>query len=254
MTLIVAVIGRESIWMLADRRVTYEGRPPKEDALKLMRLETTDGIALLGYAGLGATAGGTEPSAWMNRVLCGRVLPLEECLAALAAAIEAELPRHLDQLPSGAKTGHVVIAAAFVRNEPRLYSIELTGAVDGRKRELRWKRWVNSLPNGSQRPLRIGVAGSGTYLSLKDRSRLRNVLRMIRAHEAERTSADVVADVFADLNMSVHRSIKSVGPRCVVAWSYARAGSKGGEGISDFITALRKTFRPFCPSMRVGST
>lgn len=62
MTLIVTVNGRESIWMLADRRLSYRWRPPKEDGRKMLFLETTDGVAILGYAGLGATARGTEPA------------------------------------------------------------------------------------------------------------------------------------------------------------------------------------------------
>jgi hypothetical protein len=54
-TLVVAVTGPESIWLLADRRLSYAARPPKDDGRKIMFLETTDGVAILGYAGLGAT-------------------------------------------------------------------------------------------------------------------------------------------------------------------------------------------------------
>ena len=77
MTFILAVRGPKSIWLLADRRLSYEGRLPKDDACKVMFLETTDGVAILGYAGLGATARGTEPSDWMSAVLRGRNFPLD---------------------------------------------------------------------------------------------------------------------------------------------------------------------------------
>jgi hypothetical protein len=87
MTLVVTVNGREPIWLLADRRLSYKGRPPKEDGRKVMFLETTDGVATLGYAGLGATALGTEPADWMSAVLRGRNLPLEQSLGILAEAI-----------------------------------------------------------------------------------------------------------------------------------------------------------------------
>ena len=60
MTLVATINTPESIWLLADRRLTYKGRPPKDDAHKVMVLEATDGVALLGYAGLGATALGNE--------------------------------------------------------------------------------------------------------------------------------------------------------------------------------------------------
>ncbi len=52
MTLIVAATGTESIWLLADRRISYEHHPPKDDARKIMFLETDDGKAILGYCGL----------------------------------------------------------------------------------------------------------------------------------------------------------------------------------------------------------
>lgn len=69
MTLIVTVNGLKSIWLLADRRLSSKGRKPKEDGRKVMLLETQDGVAILGYAGLGETAAGTEPADWMSKVL-----------------------------------------------------------------------------------------------------------------------------------------------------------------------------------------
>ena len=41
MTLIVAAVGPESLWLLADRRLSYVRRPPRDDATKIMILETT---------------------------------------------------------------------------------------------------------------------------------------------------------------------------------------------------------------------
>jgi len=61
-TLVVTINGPETIWLLADRRLSFKDRPPKDDARKVMFLETTDGVAILGYAGLGVTGLGTEPA------------------------------------------------------------------------------------------------------------------------------------------------------------------------------------------------
>ena len=66
MTLVLSVVGPESVWTVADRRLTDRGRVVREDARKIMFLETTDGVAILAYAGLGATARGTEPADWMS--------------------------------------------------------------------------------------------------------------------------------------------------------------------------------------------
>jgi hypothetical protein len=73
MTLVLSVHSRDSLWLVVDRRLSYGARrPPIDDAVKVMNLETTDGVGLLAYAGLGATPRGTQPSEWMSAVLRGR--------------------------------------------------------------------------------------------------------------------------------------------------------------------------------------
>ena len=92
MTLILAITGRHTIWLLADRRLsTPSGKSLRDDARKVMFLETTDGVAILGYAGIGATARGTEPSGWMSNVLRGRNWPLEPSLGAISTVMQQEL-------------------------------------------------------------------------------------------------------------------------------------------------------------------
>jgi hypothetical protein len=112
-TLILSVNGPKSIWLLADRRLSYKVGPPKEDGRKVMLLTTTDATAILGYAGLGGTAAGTEPADWMSAVLRGRNFPLEPSLGALADAIKAQFPRHMAEI----FPAHYVIAPAFVGQE-----------------------------------------------------------------------------------------------------------------------------------------
>lgn len=97
MTLVLSVHGRDSLWVLVDRRLSYaDGRLPIDDAMKVMHLETDDGTGLLAYAGLGATPRGTQPSEWMSAVLRGRGgLTFEGALGALSDAANRELPKHL---------------------------------------------------------------------------------------------------------------------------------------------------------------
>jgi hypothetical protein len=67
MTLILSVNGPESIWMVADRRLTFEDQPPNDGATKIMMLEAQDGTAIIGYAGLGSTVRGTSrPIGWLT--------------------------------------------------------------------------------------------------------------------------------------------------------------------------------------------
>ena len=91
MTLVLAVSGPESIWLVTDRRLSRGGRPFRDDARKTMFLDTNDGVAMLGYAGLGETRNGTEPADRMSAVPRGRKLPLEKALGAVFQVDEGEI-------------------------------------------------------------------------------------------------------------------------------------------------------------------
>jgi hypothetical protein len=157
MSLVLTAIGPESIWLLADRRLSYEDRRPKDDACKVMLLDTTDGVAILGYAGLGATAVGTEPANWMSAVLRGRKLSLEQSLGVLAEAMKKHLPRHMVRMPRNQRPAHSVIVPAFVGNEARLYTIDLALTADRKEYTFRYTR----LKATSGRPPRLAIGGSG---------------------------------------------------------------------------------------------
>lgn len=138
MTLVLSVQSRDSLWLLADRRLSYPGaRKPVDDAIKIMHLDTNDGVGLLAYAGLGATPRGTQPSDWMSAVLRGRAnLTFEEALAVLSAAANRELPGQLQRMPRGE---HHIMVPAFVHPVgARLYSI--SNAVDRSTRQ-HWYRY-----------------------------------------------------------------------------------------------------------------
>lgn len=115
MTVVLSVFSRYTLWVLADRRLSYgPTRPPVDNGMKIMGLETHDGRGILAYAGLGATAQGTQPSEWMSNVLRGRGgLTFEQSLGVLANAATVQLPKHLARmLPVGA---HFILIAAFIR-------------------------------------------------------------------------------------------------------------------------------------------
>jgi hypothetical protein len=244
-TLVVTVNGPETIWLLADRRLSSKGRTVKEDARKVMFLETTDGVAILGYCGLGATALGTEPADWMSAVLRGRNLPLEQSLGVLVAAIREQLPRHV---PTG--FAHTVIAPAFLGDKLKLYSIEL------QNREVSWRHWpVDKLP---WLTARVAMGGSGgVYLAKHEKKKewVRGVLRIIKAYDRGRVSALAVADKLAKLNSEVCRDIsdKSVGPRCIVAWRNRKGGVHNGGGGHQYYTGTtRDASSPGLPTIGAG--
>jgi hypothetical protein len=251
-TLVLTANGPDSIWLLADRRLSYEGRSPKDDARKVMFLETTDGVAILGYAGLGATVLGTEPADWMSAVLRGRNFPLEQSLEALAEAMKKQLPAHMLDLPTSGGPAHIVIVPAFLGKEPKLYTIDLAFTPDRKSSAFRFRRHVG---DKLATPPRVGLAGSGGLYLARDKKWIRGLLCVIRASDRGRVSRLAVADHLARLNYGVHLGIRdeSVGPRCIVAWRVRKGGAHNGGGGHQFYSdTTRDASSPSLPNIMNG--
>jgi len=239
-TLVLTVNGPETIWALADRRLSYERQPPKDDARKIMCLETVDGVGFITYAGLGITALRTEPSDWVSAVLRGRNLTFEQSLVALAEAAKNQLPRHVVQLPV---PGHTFVVPAFVGREPRLYTIDLVFAPDRTRSRFDLTRHV---AKAGKTP-RVGLAGTGGDYLRQDHKWLRDLLRVVRANDRGQLPAMAVADHLARLNMDVHRdNKKSVGPSCIVAWRPRRGSVHTSGGGAQFYTGTTREGIPSC--------
>jgi hypothetical protein len=227
------------------------GRVVSDAARKVMILEVDDGTAILGYAGLGATPKGTEPADWMSAVLRGRKLPLEQSLGVLAMVAQKQLPKHMVRLPSKIMPAHVVIAPAFVEEEPRLYTLELRLSDDRLSFDFQFRRHVSA--PGSSRPPRTAAGGSGA--AHVNRDKLRGVYRLIRANDRGRVSEQTVADSLASLNHEVHRAVAdaSVGPRCIVSWRFRKGGvHQGGGGHYGYTGTTRDPQTPDVPTIAGG--
>jgi hypothetical protein len=254
LTLILTVNGPETIWVLADRRLSYNGRPPKDDARKVMFLETNDdGVAILGYAGLGATARGTEPADWMSAVLRGRNVPLEEALGKLADALKAQFPRHMLQIHKNFRAAHTVLIPAFLNGEARLYSIDLVFTPDRSSQMFRYTRF--GVKNSTRAP-RVAIAGSSEGCLAQNKNKwMRGLLRVVKACDRLQVSELEVADHLANLNNEVHLQdkFKLVGPRCLVAWRHRRGGVRNGGGGHQFYTStVRDADSPALPHIATG--
>jgi hypothetical protein len=192
-------------------------------------LETTDGVAILGYSGLGLTGHGTEPGDWMKRVLLGRNLPLEQSLGVLADAAQAKLPKHLESFLRVAARKHNIIIPAFVSGERRLYTIDLTRAQDRDEYSVRINRYIKDgdLPSRLGPP-QVAIGGSGVLQLKGDGTFSRDLLNVVTAYDSGRISPQTVAGVFAQINHRVSQSNSDVSSRCIVAWRL-RAGGGGHE-------------------------
>lgn len=210
----------------------------------MMFLETTDGVAILGYAGLGATARGTEPADWMSTVLRGRNLPLEQALGELAGAMQRQFPKHLTQLPKDVPAGHNILIPAFVDGEVRLYTIDLAFTPDRKTYSFRYTRHVvNPSPDRPHCTPRIGLAGSGAISLVRDKRWIRNLLRLVRACDTKRVPPIEVADQLASINALAHSNTAdgTVGPRCIVAWRHNKSGVHKGGGGHQFYDGTKRT-------------
>lgn len=256
MTLILTVNGPDSLWLLADRRLSDQGTPTRDDARKVMFLETTDGVAILGYAGLGATALGTEPADWMSAVLRGRNLPLEQSLGVLADALKTQFPPHMKQM-RGPPPAHSVLVAAFVNNEGRFYTIDLVFASNRKTFKFRYPRHLKQRPTppAAVWTPRLGLGGSGAAYLLRDKKWNRPLLRLLRAYDDGRINARAVANHLASLNHEVHLGTPdgSVGPRCIVAWRPRKgAAHRGGAGHQFYTGILGDDSTPSLPTIANG--
>lgn len=226
MTLILAATSKDWLWMLADRRLTVRGNVVKRDATKVMRLNRTNGNALLGYSGLGKTVSGNEPSHWMSNVLRGTNQPLEESLGILTAAASRQLPRHLVQTNQRGVITHSIVIPAFLEDSPRVYSIDLAVPPGGGRHFWRYTRYNRSEtgPLSKVSP-RIVMAGSGApHLVPSKRKWEKHLLGLVKAHCEGRVSAEIVAGYMATLNQEVAGVEKTVGPECVVVWQHREQG------------------------------
>ena len=218
---VLAVFGHETLWVVADRRLSYSHhgrRWTDESGMKIATLDAVDGACVLAYAGLGATARGMQPSDWMANVLRGRGdLTLEQSLGALSDAASSELPRHLRTTPAGV---HFIVAPAFVRDVGRrLYAITNYIEPGSRKHFYRYED-VRFRPDPSSPAPRIAGAGTGGMYLSRLEGCLRPLLRAIKANDRGKVSELVVARELAKLNLLAHKGLGdgSVGPRCVVIW------------------------------------
>jgi hypothetical protein len=241
MTLILTVNGPETIWMCADRRISYNRGCYDDEATKILSLEATDGFAFLGYAGLGSTAHGTQPSDWMSSVLRGINQPLESLLKILADAATEQLPKHLRQLPGNGASNHGIVIPAFVHGKARLYMLRLVFDADKQSFQTLTQRFVIPVRK-VLKPHSVAFDGSGGAVLIRNREWSRLLLHLVYAHDNFRISAAAVADRMAAINYEVSQKIAdgSVGPKCIVAWHYKKEGRREGGGGHYYYNGLKR--------------
>lgn len=232
MTLVLTVQTPSSIWLVADRRISAPCMTPIDDAIKVTDIDVPDGRAIFGYAGLGATAAGSQPSFWMSNVLRGRRHTLEQSLQIVANAMKREFPPHMDGIRDTRLRQHCFLIPAFKEEAHRLYSIDMVHR-DGDYRY----RYTRHIVGGSLTPLQvtvpIGIAGSGIAALLPFDRWKRPLLRLVKAYNRKKVKGGTVAQYLARIVYKAHVETKdgTVGPDSLVVWRNSRKGLyKGGGG------------------------
>ena len=189
---------------------------------KITLLDATDGNAILGYAGLGATntTNHTEPADWIVKVLRRVNVPLEPSLRIIEAAMHRQFPPHLGGTPYGQPFLHSIVAPAFLDRVPRLYTIDFIFAADKKTVTTHFTRRNFNQPLPGIHFPRLAAVGSGVQALTEIDGWERKLTKLIAAHECNSLPASNVADYFARLSFSVHAEEKSVGSSCIVAWRY----------------------------------
>lgn len=226
MTLVLAAHSRRTLWVAVDRRLSYsDGGPFIDDAVKVVSLETVDGQGLLAYAGLGATARGTQPSAWINSVLRGHnTLKFEHALRILSDAANRQLPPHLKQLAQDGTAEHHIIVPAFLnKDRARMYSIDNVIDLKHGRSMYRFSTHQHSADPCSP-AINLALAGTGGLLLTEDQTWMREFRYLMKKHSQGRIDEVIVADYLAQLNARVHSQERTVGPRCIVVWRHRAGG------------------------------
>ena len=256
MTLILAITSPEAVWLAADRRLSYPGRLPREDARKVMFLDSNEDTAILGYSGLGATALGTEPCDWMSAVLRGRFHTIEESLSVLADALRIHLAPHLRGLRGGGVVAHHIYAPCLIAETPKFYTIDYLYDRRASQDSFRFTRHiVPAAGTAIERTPRIGLSGSGALFLRRHLHWRRPLLSLVSANDHGRIQPTVLADRIASICYEAHLATPdgTVGHRSIVAWRYRRHGHhRGGGGHRCYTKGVRERDVPPLPSIVNG--
>jgi hypothetical protein len=253
MTLVISAQTRDSLWLVADRRLSWRDRPPVDDAVKIAFIESTDGQAIVSYAGsVGRTFCGHQPSAWIVSALRGRRCSLEVALDVLADAMQREFLRHLRQMEMRERQ-HSFAIPAFVDSEPRMYTIDLIERSTGV-----FFQYNRHILSGSLAPMQltapVGSIGTGRCALEKDRSYARILLDIVKAYNRGKVSASAVSAHLAKLCYFAHQRTTdgTVGPSCIVVWRNSKTSRHNRGGGQAFYETTKEVDGVVLPTVSVG--
>jgi len=208
---------------------------------------------MLGYAGLGATAFGTQPSQWVSNVLRGRHHPLEQMLNVVASAMKREFIPHMQGVRDTRLRRHSFIIPAFLNDRPRIYTIDMVHTDEGYR-----FRYTRHIIGGALTPLQVTVpiclAGSGAAALPPIDRRKRPLLSLMKAYNRKKVSEHTLAKYLAQIAYSSHLATQdgTVGPDSLVVWRNSKRSWHKGGGAHAFFSHGDRSNGASIPSISNG--
>jgi hypothetical protein len=197
-----------------------DGGRHSTDACKIVGFDSTDGIGLLSYAGLGMLAD-TDPGDWVASVFQGLDTDLRGYMIALTEAARSAKVR-------SAEPGHLFVAAGVGNGQPVIYTLtaKATGELSLKCHE---RSYAFMLAGAG------GVALAGVREKLADDGR--EILDWIKKAEAEESHPREVTDRLVKWTSEARRETDDVGSRSIVAYRFVRDGeAAAGRCFYDGVT------------------
>jgi hypothetical protein len=222
MTAAIAIATRSALWVVADRRLKHPSpHLTASNAVKVVRIVTGDGEALLTYAGIGRVGVDRQISVWVYRTLRGiSGLTLVQSLNYLAQRAKSRFARFLPYLEGGR---HIFIAAASIGRLFGVIEIDLT----------KDPPQLFFHPPRRSTHLVVKIVGRGElYLSNEiARAKLKELSYYTKKYERGKVSARVVATKLAEIIVKLSERARekkddTISPESLVVMHRLKTGSK----------------------------
>lgn len=215
MTLVITIVSHHGIWQSTDHRLTRGGRTSDDAAMKQVRIEATDGKAILAYAGLGQVRD-THISEWVRKLLRGAKRTIEHHLAVLTEAADRKLVPHSQRIG----VPHTFSVGAFKDGHPMLYFVSNRVRKEGRETIGIKFAYKGFKLNDKPYALIVNVEGLGA--AAMPENQIKDMIVKIVRRRADKPSCgqDVTA-ALAYLNKKASKDIRSedtVSERCLVTY------------------------------------
>jgi hypothetical protein len=198
-TAVITIATRSALWVAADRRLTDKELGNVSDAVKVTRIHTPDGVALLTYTGIGRVSD-RQISLWVYRTLRGiQGISLVQSLEYVARRAKLRFRKHIWAI---GKDRHIFLAAASVGRSFWNIEIDITQEPP--------QLIFHGVRRSTDVDLKIIGAGQN-YLSKETDLKMWDLYYYIQKYECGQISAQVIASKLAEIIVKLSERARNSG-------------------------------------------